>query len=121
MMRQRAKNRKGYAMLIVIAIVLSSTALATIQMRHLDSALRIERARMDAQAYSAGSLSVVAIAIERLETGDPSTFFDYGYSHTVGGNQNWYRIDYDNTVDQWTVNATPDPTAAKLWRLPSSF
>ena len=120
-MRNKARNRGGYAMLIVLAIVLSSTALATIQMRHLDSALRIERKRMEAQEYSAGSLSVLAIAIERLQTGDPPTPIDYGYLHTVAGTSTWYRIRYANATDQWAVNATPDPSAEKLAILPASF
>jgi hypothetical protein len=120
-MRNHNKNRRGYAMLIVLAVVLSSTALATIQMRHLDSALRIERARMEAEEYSSGSLSVLAIAIERLQTGDPPTPVNYGYFHTVAGVSTWYQISYASVTDQWTVTATPDSNANLLPVLPASF
>ena len=108
-------------MLIVLALVLSSTALATIQMRHLDSALRIERARIEAEEYSAGSLSVLAIAIERLQTGAPPSPVNYGFSNTVASVATWYQISYIKTADRWTVTATPDPTANALVILPASF
>lgn len=120
-MRKNRKNRGGYAMLIVLALVLSSTALATIQMRHLDSALRIERARIEAEEYSAGSLSVLALAIEHLQTGDPPVPVNYGYFHTVAGVSNGYQISYAKLNDQWTVTATPDLTANLLVVLPASF
>ncbi|KAA1262191.1 hypothetical protein LF1_47530 [Rubripirellula obstinata] len=120
-MFNKRRNRGGYAMLIVLAIVLSSTALATIQMRHLDSALRIERARIEAEEYSAGSLSVLALAIDRLQTGDPPTPFNYGHLHTTAGASTWYRISYAKVIDQWTVTATPDVDASALLLLPASF
>ena len=104
---RRKRNRSGYAMLIVLAVVLSSTALATIQMRYLDSALRIERARMESEEYSSGSLSVLAIAIERLQTGDPPMPVDYGYEHTVSGISSWYQVTYTSTAGQWTITAEP--------------
>ncbi len=108
-------------MLIVLAVVLSTMALAAVQIRYLDSATRIQQASMRSTAYSDGPLTVLAIAIDRLDTGDPPTPVSYRFDHTVDGIPTVYRIDYAYTLDRWTITANPDPTATPLALLPANF
>ena len=117
----RRRPRQGYAMLIVLIVVLSTSALAATQMRYLDSATRIERARINAEDYSNGPLTVLAVAINRVQSGDPPNPAAFRYSHNVGTATTLYRIDYSRVRDDWTVTATPDPNAGSLAQLPGSF
>ena len=70
--RQNYHPRRGYAMLIVMIVIMTTTALAAVHQRHLNTALRVEQARVPARTYVNGPLSVLAIAIDRFDTGDPA-------------------------------------------------
>lgn len=119
--RRRPRVRRGYALLVVLAVILTTTALAAVHQRHLSAALRVEQARIESEAFSQGPLAVLATAIDRLKTGDPPTPVDYSFSHTVSGTTTVYRISYSVSGTQWTVTALPDATATALTALPASF
>ncbi|NND96640.1 MAG: hypothetical protein HKN47_04845 [Pirellulaceae bacterium] len=119
--RRAAKRRRGYALLLVMVIILTSTAFAAVHQRHLSAALRLEQARIASEDYNAGPVSVLAIACDRLESGDPPPSTNYRYSHTVNGNTQLYRISYTVSGTQWTVVAEPDATAGSYPLLPASF
>ena len=108
-------------MLIVMIVIMTTTALAAVHQRHLNAALRVEQARVASEDYVNGPVSVLAIAIDRLNTGDAPAPVDYSYSHTVGTTTTLYRISYVRAGLNWTVTAEPDPTVGGLPALPASF
>lgn len=116
---RRKADRSGYAMLIVMMLILTTTALAAVHTRHLNSALRVEQARVRSETRARGALTVLAIACQRLETGDPTSGDSYRYTHSDGLD---YRITYDEVAsDRWQVTADPDANATALLMLPDSF
>lgn len=119
----KRQRRGGYVMLIVMMLILTTSAMAAVHARHLNSALRIEQARIRSEAFNEGPVTVLAVACQRLETGDPpSATADYRYSHSVDGVIVLYRVQYANIgPDRWSVTAEPDSTASSLTLLPSSF
>jgi len=124
MSQHKSKNtsrRSGYALLIVMIVILTTTALAAVHQRHLSAALRLEQARMQSEAHAQGPLTVLATAIDRLKTGDPPAPVSYRYVHTVGTTSTVFRVSYAVSGTQWTVTADPDPTANMLPLLPTSF
>lgn len=122
-MNTRRKKRRGYAMLIVMMLILTTTALAAVHTRYLNSALRIEQARLRSEQRAGGPVAVLAVACARLESGDPpSSPIEYQYSHNDGIQTLLYRIQYEETAtDRWTVTADIDATATALSVLPASF
>ena len=118
---RRPKRRSGYALLLVVIIILTSTAMSAVYQRHLNSALRIEQARVASEENARGPLSVLAVALESLDSGDPPAPVDYSYSHTVDSTTTLYRVMYRNVLGQWIVTAEPDPTAGSLPTLPTNF
>jgi hypothetical protein len=114
-------RRRGYALLIVLMVILTTTAMAAVHQRHLSAALRVEQARIQSEAYAQGPLAVLAVAIDLLKTGDPPAPIDYSYLHTVGTTATLYRISYAVSGTQWTVTAEPDASAGLLTTLPASF
>ena len=118
---RQQQSRSGYAMLIVMMVILTSTIFAVVHQRHLMAALQIEHARMESEAYVNGPLSVLAIAVDRLEKGKPPAPIEYQYTHTVDTTPTLYRISFTRAGDQWTVTAEPDTTAGGLATLPASF
>ncbi|TWU08184.1 hypothetical protein [Stieleria varia] len=119
--RKQSKRRDGYVMLIVMMLILTTTAFAAVHQRHLASALRIEQARMLSEDRIAGPVAVMAVACERLESGQPPSPSAYQYTQTVRGTAVLYRIDYQLNGSRWTVSANPDPSATGLAVLPASF
>jgi hypothetical protein len=116
-----AAHRRGYALLIVMVVIMTTTALAAAHQRYLSSALRIEQARMRSETLAQGPRTVLALAVDRLESGNAPAPVDYSYSHTVTGVTTLYRVSYRATGTTWTVTAEPDPTASGLPVLPTSF
>ena len=114
-------SRKGYALLIVMIVIMTTTALAAAHQRYLNTALRIEQARVRSEMMARGSRTVLAHAIDLLESGNAPAPVDYSYAHTVAGTTTLYRISYGMTGTTWTVTAEPDPTAGALTTLPASF
>ena len=114
-------RRRGYALLIVMIVIMTTTALAAAHQRYLNSALRIEQARVRSEAIARGPRTVLALAVDRLESGDAPAPVDYSYSHTVAGQTTLYRVSYSVAGTTWTVTAEPDPTAGLLATLPTSF
>lgn len=111
----------GYALLIVLIVILTTTAIAAVHQRHLTAALRVEQARIASEAYARGPLGVLAIAIDRLKTGDPPAPIEYRYEHHAAATTTLYRISYAVAGTRWTVTAEPDPNAVSLSVLPSQF
>ncbi len=109
------------SLLIVIIVILTTTGLAAVHQKHLTAALRVEQARMESEAHAQGPLTVLAIAIDLLKTGDPAAPVDYSYSHSVGITTTLYRVSYSVAGTRWTVTAEPDATAGLLTNLPASF
>lgn len=106
-------------MLIVMMLILTTTALAAVHTRHLNAALRIEQARMRSETRARGPITVLAIACQRLETGDPPAGMDFRHLHSDGLQ---YRVTYNElTSARWEVTADPDPGASSLPTLPDSF
>lgn len=114
-------GRDGYAMLIVLIVILTTTAFAAVHQRQLSAALRVEQARMESEAFAQGPLAVLATAIDRLKTGDPPAPVEYSFTHTAGGTSTVYRVSYAVAGNQWAVTALPDSTASLLPTLPSNF
>jgi hypothetical protein len=108
-------------MLLVMVIILSSSAFLAVHQRHLSSALRLEQARVQSEIARQGPVSVLAIACQRLETGDPPSPSQYRYEHTVDTVTTLYRVSYSQAGIQWTVTATPDPSSSSLSLLPTTF
>lgn len=119
--RIRAGARRGYAMLVVMILILTTTALAAVHQRHLSAALRIEQARVESETYAQGPLTVLAIAIDRLKTGDPPMPVDYSFEQTVAGVTNVYQVSYSVSGTQWIVTADPIASAGLLPPLPAAF
>ena len=118
---RQAQSRKGYALLIVMIVIMTTTALAAAHQRYLDSALRIEQSRIRSEEMAQGPRTVLARAVDLLETGDAPAPVDYRYSHTVGTTTTMYRVSYSVAGSVWTVTAEPDATAGSLSILPASF
>ena len=116
-----AGKRRGYALLIVMVLIMTTTAFAAAHQRYLNSALRIEQARVRSETIAQGPKAVLALAIDRLESGNPPAPVDYSCSHTVNGVTRLYRVSYRFAGSTWTVTADPDPTAGLLTALPASF
>ena len=108
-------------MLIVMIVILTSTAFAAVHQRQLGAALRIEQARVLSEEFNLGPVSVLGIAIDLLDTGDAPAPISYSYDHTVGGVTTTYRVSYARSGNQWTVTADPDASGAVLPTLPTSF
>ena len=108
-------------MLIVLIVILTTTGLAAVHQRHLSTALRVEQARVQSEAHAQGPLTVLAVAIDLLKTGDPPAPVDYSYLHTVGTTTTLYRISYSVSGTQWTVTAEPIASVGTLTTLPGSF
>ena len=51
-----------------------ATAMVAVHTRQLNTALRIEQARVRSELHNKGPKMVLAIACDRLETGEPSSF-----------------------------------------------
>ncbi|MEL6105936.1 MAG: hypothetical protein AAFU85_07865 [Planctomycetota bacterium] len=116
---RRKADRAGYAMLIVMMLILTTTALAAVHTRHLNSALRVEQARLRSESRARGPVTVLAIACQRLETGDPVSGDSFRYTHTDGLE---YRVTYTEvSSNRWQVTADPDSGATALVMLPDSF
>ena len=116
-----ARRRRGYALLFVMIVILTTTAMAASHQRYLNTALRIEQARMRSEAIARGPRTVLARAADLLETGDAPAPVDYRYSHTVAAETTLYRVSYRRSGRTWTVTAEPDATAGILSVLPTSF
>ncbi len=112
--------RGGYALLIVLIVILTTTGLAAVHQRQLSAALRVEQARIQSEMHARGPLKVLAVAIDLLKTGDP-TLPSYSYPHTVDATTTLYRVNYSVSGTQWTVTAEPDASAGSLPLLPASF
>ena len=110
-------------MVVVMMLILTSTAMAAVQMRHLNSALRIEQARQKSEALARGPKLVLAIACARLESGNPpGTTVAYQYHHNDGAQSQLYRVEYaENPTNRWAVSVEPDASATALPTLPDSF
>ena len=110
-------------MVVVMMLILTATAMAALQMRHLNSALRIEQARQRSETRVNGPVMVLAIACARLETGDPpSNNVSYRYTHNSSTESLVYRVTFQKlTTDRWTITANPDATAGSLPNLPVKF
>ena len=119
--QRNSRDRRGYAMLIVMIVIMTMTALAAVHQRQLNAALRIEQARVASEDRVYGSRTVLAIAIDRLRTGNAPAPVSYSYSHTVGGTTTLYRVTYARAGLNWTVTAEPDASAGFLTPLPASF
>ena len=117
----RRDQRSGYALLIVMIVILTTTALAAVHQRQLSAALRVERARVESEAHAQGPVTVLAIAIDRLKTGDPPTPIAYHHWHSTSGGSTLFEVSYDRDGTDWTVTVTPDPDAGLLPVLPDSF
>lgn len=113
--------RRGYAMLVVMIVIMTTTALAAVHQRYLNTALRIEQARITSENNVNGPRTVLAIAIDRLSTGNAPAPISYSYSHTVGATTTLYRISYARAGVNWIVTAEPDSSAGALPSLPGSF
>jgi hypothetical protein len=108
-------------MLFVMIVIMTMTALAAVHQRHLNAALRIEQARINSENGVHGPRTVLAVAIDRLKTGDAPAPVVYSYSHTVASTTALYRISYTRSGTRWTVTAEPDPAVGALPALPTSF
>jgi len=122
--RRQGQRRNGYALLIVMMLIVTMTGLAAVHQRNLNAALRVEQARMESEDRHLGPISVLAHAIDLLKTGDAPAPVEYRYSHTVGSTTTMYRISYSVSGkgdNNWQVTANPDPTAGALAELPGNF
>ncbi|MCS7466106.1 hypothetical protein NZK35_05385 [Stieleria sp. ICT_E10.1] len=121
--RRPPSRRRGYAMLVVMLLILTTTGMAAVHARQLAASLRIEQARRRSEARSRGPTTALAIACQRIETGNPTdASASFQYSHHDGFQTVLYRISYQAVgPDKWTVTAEPDPAAGTLPPLPASF
>jgi hypothetical protein len=122
--RRRQPPRDGYALLIVMMLIVTMTGLAAVHQRNLNAALRVEQARMKSESRVQGPLSVLAHAIDLLKTGDAPAPIEYVHSHTVGSTTTLYRVSYGvsgKDDNNWQITANPDPSAGALTTLPDSF
>ena len=110
-------------MLVVMMLILTTTAMAAVHARHLAASLRIEQARIRSETRSRGPVMVLAIACQRIETGTPTTSSaSFQYTHHDGNQSAMYRITYQSTdTNTWAVTAEPDPLATTLPALPPKF
>ncbi|PNY35702.1 hypothetical protein C2E31_16575 [Rhodopirellula baltica] len=108
---------------MVMILILTSSALAAVHSRYLTTALQIEQARIKREAFVHGPVSVLAIACQRLETGDPpATSFDFRFDADIDNSNRIYRVTYQRlNASQWTVSAREDADALSLPPLPKSF
>ncbi len=110
-------------MIVVMMLILTSTAMAAVQMRHMNTALRIEQARVRSESRTQGPVTVLAIACSRLETGDPpGNDVSFRYNHDDGFQTSDYRLRYRQIAPgRWSVSADPDPSSSTLMLLPDRF
>ena len=118
---RKHRARRGYAMLLVMVVILTSSAFVAVHQRHLNAALRLEQSRVRSEDYRRGPVTVASIACQRLETGDPPAPISYSYKHTVDAITTLYRVSYKQSGKQWTILAEPDDKAGIYNELPASF
>ena len=118
---RKHRARRGYAMLLVMVVLLTSSAFVAVHQRHLSAALRVEQARVQSEEYRRGPVTVLSVACQRLETGNPPSPVNYFYNHDQNGVTTMYRVSYSLSGSQWTIIAEPDSNAGIYTGLPDTF
>lgn len=119
--RRKYRGRRGYAMLLVMVVILTSSAFVAVHQRHLNAALRLEQSRVLSEDYRRGPVTVLSVACQRLETGNPPAPISYFYNHTIDTVTTMYRVSYSQSGAQWTIIAEPDTNAGIYDELPTTF
>lgn len=119
--RRRPAGRGGYAMASVMIFLGVMLAFIGISQRRISSALRLERARLQAEFRDESAMQALADGIRLLETGFPPTN-PYVCRATVSTSRGPQSFDLTFTAigpDQWTVVVGAPSAFAP--RMPSSF
>lgn len=122
--RQPTRSQRGFVMVLVMITIMATTALAAVHQRSLTAAIRLEQAQIESERRRLGPTTALAIAVERLHTGDPidtDGTVEYHLNHTFDGVTTMYRVTYARIGSTWNVTADPDPSAADLDPLPSNL
>ncbi len=121
---RRRPARGGFAMLIVMVVLIAMLGMAAVHQRRLSAALRIEEAVVAAEERHRGPLFALARALEVAETGTPpSNLAVYGFQFVPAGQtqQQAYAICYTRAGSQWTVDVQRIDDASSLPPLPAHF
>ncbi len=121
MTRRRPKH--GYAMLIVLVFFALVMTMATVSQRQISSALHIERARDHVRNRDEGCTFAVALGLDLLETGLPSTSpYVCGVTLDTSLGTRSFTITFTDQADgTWTVEGRPTLSAENPTPMPVSF
>lgn len=129
-------SRQGYALLLVMVFVVLFSAVLGIAWRQVASALRLEHVHELRKACDAGSIQVLAQAMQVLETrlvqtsqgvelaGSSPVALNstFSYAQQYGGS--WYTVTFTCTKSdgsQWDVSVTAPPNGSSTFpSLPSN-
>jgi hypothetical protein len=133
----RRSNRRGYAMVLVTIFVVLFSAFLGVAWRRVASALRVEHLCEVRKQCDAGSIQVLAQAMQVLETrlcqtakgvtlagSDPVSLnspLNYSVQYPAGGS--WYTVTFACTSTdgtQWNVSVVAPPSGSSTYpALPS--
>lgn len=121
---RRRSHRGGFAMLMVMVVLIAMLGMAAVHQRRLSAALRIEEAVVAAEARHHGPLFALAQALEVAETGaPPSNPALYGLQFVAAGDTQPqdYSVRYIRDGREWTVDVQRVDDASGLTPLPRHF
>ena len=121
--RCKRSARRGYALMTVSVFLVLMLAMTGVVHRHLSSALRIEKARVQAEQRDEALIHALAKAMELLETGVPPSD-PYVCGTTVDTSQGLESITvtFANEISEiWSLHAAPTAPAEDPQPMPASF
>jgi hypothetical protein len=116
-------KRRGYAMLSVLVFLAVGLVFVAVQQRRLGAWLRLEQSRIEAARFDEGPRSVMAGALELLETGLPPTDpYECGaLVDTSDGPRTFSVLFWSSGGKPWTIEVTPRADLTGLPAMPLCF
>ncbi len=118
----RNARRRGYALMAVLMFSMLFMLLLGVASRHVASVMRIATVRAGQTERDQGSALALAEAIERLESGFPTSGSSYAVAVTTASGPRTYTVLYEQQVDTtWNITARPKLATENPSALPDTF
>ncbi|HWA98136.1 MAG TPA: hypothetical protein VG713_06570 [Pirellulales bacterium] len=119
----RNRRRRGFAMLLVVAILMLFLSVLTMGFSQLSALLRAETHRVQKLQFDQGPAAAVAQGLALLETGFPATspFACSVLIDTVQGTQTYALVFTLEAGNTWSVTASPASPDDNLLPIPIAF
>ncbi|MDA1016268.1 MAG: hypothetical protein O3A00_17655 [Planctomycetota bacterium] len=115
-------RRSGYAMILVLALILVVSAVSATAFRYLATAARVERTISIQNDLDQGALLVAAQGLSLLETAPPpSNPYQCQTSATINGTPTAFELTYTSDMfNEWQLDVRPY-SGSGLPTMPDSF